>query len=146
MIKKHMPLLKQIAFFGLIGIVTLGIDIGVSSALFYVVQLPAYLASGAGFLSGFFFNFPMNRKKVFNHSVNDRFDLRTQIILYILLCIFNLVTTSFLVGVMVGANMPIQYAKIIVTVLIAFWNFVLFKTIIFSKRPTGYRPENTLNM
>ena len=136
MIKKHKSLLKQITIFGLIGLVTLGIDIFVSSTLFYVLHLPAFLASGIGFLSGFFFNFPMNRKKVFNHSANDRFDLRTQITFYITLCIFNLITTSILVDVMVNANVAIQYAKTIVTLIMAAWNFTLFKTIIFSKKPT----------
>jgi putative flippase GtrA len=133
--KKYIPILKQIIFFGLVGLVTLGIDVGVSAILFYSAHLPAYLASAIGFLSGFFFNFPMNRKRVFHHSAYDRFRLRTQVMMYILLSVFNLVTTSILVDIMVNAHIaPIQIAKLAVTVLIAIWNFVLFKALIFSKK------------
>lgn len=133
-VKKYIPLLKQILLFGIVGVVTLGIDVGISTLSYAIFHFPVYLASGVGFLSGFFFNFPMNRKKVFNHSDTDRFSLRMQVVFYILLCIFNLIVTSLLVDVMVNTNfLPIQYAKIVVTIMIAIWNFILFKAFIFSK-------------
>lgn len=120
--------------FGAVGVITLGIDVGVSTFLYNVTHLPAYLASAIGFLSGFFFNFPMNRKKVFHHSSKDRFSLHAQVGMYVVLCVFNLVVTSLLVEGMVRSGLlEIQYAKIVVTVLIAIWNFLLFKLVIFSK-------------
>lgn len=132
---KYSKLIKQVVFFGVVGVVTLLIDVGVSAACYYILHLPAYLASGVGFLSGFFFNFPMNRKRVFHHSIHDRFQFPTQVTLYIALCLFNLVITSLLVDLMVNSQLvPIQFAKIIVTVLIAVWNFLLFKFFIFSKK------------
>lgn len=134
-VKKYIPLFKQVILFGIIGVITLGIDVSVSTFLYVIVHFPAYLASAVGFLSGFFFNFPMNRKKVFNHTSADRFSLRTQVVLYISLCVFNLIVTSLLVDLMVGTELlPIQYAKVIVTVMIAVWNFLLFKLFIFSKQ------------
>lgn len=133
-IEKIKPLLIQVLIFGVVGVITLGIDIGVSTLLYAVFRLPAYLASGAGFLSGFFFNFPMNRKKVFYHSEADRFSFRIQVLFYVILCILNLVVTSLLVDLMVNTgSLLIQYAKIVVTIMIAIWNFILFKTFIFSK-------------
>lgn len=127
-------LIKQALLFGIVGIATLAIDIVVSSVLFYGLHLPAYIASAAGFLSAFIFNFPVNRKRVFKHSENDKFSLHAQAMMYVVLCVFNLFITSILVDVMVNTDLAqIQYAKVIVTILIAIWNFILFKTVIFSK-------------
>jgi len=96
--------------------------------------LPAFLASGIGFLSGFIFNFPVNRKKVFNHSQYDRFSLKIQITLYTLLSLFNLVATSSIIATLVNSNvLDIQWAKVVVTAVFAIWNFLVFNLFIFSK-------------
>jgi putative flippase GtrA len=144
-VKKYIPLIKQIILFGIVGVTTLGIDVGVSAFCYYVLHFPAYIASGTGFLSGFFFNFPMNRKRVFHHGANDRFSFKVQVILYIALSIFNLVITSLLVDLMVNNHfLVIQYAKMVVTALIAVWNFVLFKFLIFSKKEDVQRAQTSL--
>lgn len=135
MLRKRASLIKQILFFGVVGLLTLGIDVGVTTFLYETAHLPAYLASAIGFLSGFFFNFPMNRKKVFRHSKYDRFRLRLQVTMYIAIAIFNLIATSLIVELLVSTEiLQIQYAKIAVTVMIALWNFLLFKLVVFSKR------------
>jgi putative flippase GtrA len=127
-------LVNQIIFFGLVGAGSFLIDVIVTLFLFHTVGLSAFFASALGFLSAFFFNFPMNRKKVFHHTDNDRFSLRTQATFYTLLCIFNLFATSYLVEVFVSHEIiEIQYAKVLTTLLIAVWNFILFKFLIFSK-------------
>lgn len=132
--RKYSSLGIQIAFFLAVGLVTLGIDLTVTTILYNLFHLPAYLASGIGFLSGFFFNFPMNRKRVFKHSEYDRFSLHAQVVMYISLSLFNLFMTSFLVEVIVGSNIyTIGFAKLFVTALIAAWNFLIFKFLIFSK-------------
>ena len=128
-------LVVQIFLFGIVGITTLLVDTLVTSILYYIVHLPAFMASGVGFLSGFCVNFPLNRKQVFNHSEDDRFSLRAQIYLYASLSIFNLIATSMAVDVLVSTNMlEIQWAKIITTVVFAVWNFLVFKLFIFSKK------------
>lgn len=133
-VKKYVPLLKQIIFFGFVGFVTLGIDVTVTTTLYNVAHFPAYMASAIGFLSGFFFNFPMNRKRVFRHSSKDKFSLRAQVAMYVSLSLFNLAATSALVELLVVHDVVrIAIAKLLVTALISMWNFVLFKTIIFSK-------------
>lgn len=125
----------QIILFFLVGIATLLVDVAVTSMLYTLLHVPAAIASGAGFLSGFLFNFPMNRKKVFQHADNDRFSLKAQILQYAALSIFNLVATSLVVGFLTDSGiMTIQYAKVIVTAVFAVWNFVLFKFVIFSKK------------
>lgn len=126
--------LQQIIFFGLVGLVTLAIDVVVTKTLYQYVGLPAYLSSAFGFLLGFFFNFPMNRNKVFKHSSNDRFLLRSQIAMVLSLSIFNLIFTSAFVDTLVRLNvMDIVYVKMLATAIIAAWNFAIFKWFIFSK-------------
>lgn len=128
-------LVIQILLFGVVGVTTLAVDTLVTSILYYIAKMPAFMASGVGFLSGFCVNFPMNRKQVFNHSKDDRFSLKTQIYLYALLSIFNLIATSMMVDVLVKTNiLEIQWAKIITTVVFAIWNFLVFKLFIFSKK------------
>jgi len=57
-----------------------------------------------------------------------------QATLYFGLSLCNLVITSALVEFMVANNIvAIQFAKLIVTALIALWNFLIFKFVIFSK-------------
>ena len=128
-------LIVQILLFGIVGVTTLAVDTLVTSILYYIAKMPAFMASGIGFLSGFCVNFPMNRTQVFNHSKDDRFSLKTQIYLYALLSVFNLIATSMMVDVLVKTNiLEIQWAKIITTVVFAIWNFLVFKLFIFSKK------------
>ena len=128
-------LVVQIFLFGIVGITTLLVDTLVTSILYYIAHLPAFMASGIGFLSGFCVNFPLNRKQVFNHSEDDRFPLKAQIYLYASLSIFNLIATSVTVDVLVSTNiLEIQWAKIVTTVVFAVWNFLVFKLFIFSKK------------
>lgn len=130
--------IRQIVFFGIVGVITLIVDVTVTYALFHFAHFPAFLASGVGFLSGFLFNFPMNRKQVFRHNDNDRFSLKAQIILYATLSVFNLFATSMAVDALVSSDiLPIQTAKIVITALFAIWNFLVFKLFIFSKKPEG---------
>lgn len=132
---KYKKLITQITLFGTVGVVTLLIDLAVTVSLYRVLNFPAYLASGIGFLSGFFFNFPVNRHKVFNHSKYDRFSLHNQVLMVVSLSLFNLIATSAIVEFIVSNKIiEIQYAKIAVTVMIAVWNFLLFKFFIFSKK------------
>ena len=143
--KKYIPFVKQAFFFGVVGVFTLGIDVVVSTLFYSILHFPAYLASGIGFLSGFFFNFPMNRKKVFHHKDDDRFSLRSQVMLYVALSVFNLIVTSLIVDLMVSTNtLQIQYAKIIVTALVAIWNFLLFKFLIFSSTDQSHSASNSV--
>ena len=130
-------LVRQVILYGLVGGLTLLIDLTVTTVLYSVFHLRAFEAIGIGFLSGFMFNFPMNRKNVFRHQKNDRFSLKWQIVMYGLLCIFNLFATSTITQILVSHSLKIAYAKLVVTALIAGWNFLIFKLLIFSKlKPT----------
>lgn len=130
----HRKTMAQVFFFGLVGVVSLLIDVGITKYLYSLLGMPAYLASAFGFLSGFLFNFPMNRSRVFRHTNKSRFVLRNQVIMFLSLSLFNLVFTSFFVDTLVRLNLlDIVYAKILATAIIATWNFTIFKWVIFSK-------------
>lgn len=131
---KHKQTANEVVLFGLVGVATVAVDTAVSWACYHMLGFSPYTASAIGFLSGFVVNFPLNRKRVFKHSENDRFSLHTQIVLYALLSLFNLFATSLIVGLLVNHHLlPIQFAKLVVTAVFAIWNFVWFKVLIFSK-------------
>lgn len=134
--RKYSKLLKQVVLFGLVGVGSLLIDLTVTTSLYDFAHFPAYLAGCLGFSSAFFFNFPLNRKHVFNHTKHDKFSMRTQVILYVCLSLFNLMMTGLFMQLLVSrAGVQVSLAKISVTAVIAIWNFFVFKYLVFSKRP-----------
>lgn len=142
---KYSRLVKQIILFGLVGGTSLLIDICVTTALYDLAHLPPYLAGGIGFLSAFFFNFPINRKHVFSHTKYDRFSMKIQIMLYASLSLLNLIITATLTQILVDdVHLQISLAKICVAVLIALWNFFIFKYCVFSKRPQYVEIESLI--
>jgi len=133
---KHLKLIRQVGLFGLVGVASLLIDLCVTTALYNYAHFPPYLAGTLGFLSAFFFNFPINRKHVFNHTEHDKFSLKIQVISYISLSLFNLFITGLFMQILVKhLSVQVSLAKICVTGVIAVWNFLIFKFVIFSKRP-----------
>lgn len=130
-IKKN---LLQFSLFALVGITTLLIDIFVTTTLYNVFSVAPFIASAVGFCSGFFFNFPVNRHKVFKHSEHDKFSLKIQITLVLVLSTFNLVFTSFVTQILVTHNvLQISIAKVLLTVIIAIWNFFILRFFVFAK-------------
>ena len=125
---------KQFIFFILVGIFSLGIDIGVTTAFYNYFSFSAFYASFVGFLTGFLFNFPVNRQKVFRNSNGNKFSLRAQLIIFLSLSIFNLFASSAAISMLVSAHiLEIGYAKILMAGIVALWNFVILKYLIFSK-------------
>jgi putative flippase GtrA len=135
-LKKQAKLIRQVVFFGLVGAGSLLIDLVVTMSLYNYAHFPPGIAGTIGFLSAFFFNFPINRKHVFHHTQRDRFSLKTQAVLYATLSLVNLGMTGGLMQLLVTLELlQIGWAKVVVTGVIAGWNFLLFKFFIFSKKP-----------
>lgn len=127
-------IIKQYLFYLVIGLITLIIDTAVAAIFYDIFDIQAFISSGLGFLAGFIFSFPINRRKVFRHSDKDRFSMRSQLIMYAGLAIFNLIFTSLLVHAAVDwLNFNIVVAKMFTTGAMSIWNFVIFRYLIFSK-------------
>ena len=85
----------------------------------------------------------MNRKQVFRHNEHDRFPLKTQIILYVLLSVFNLFATSVAVDALVNFRiLEIQWAKVIITAIFAVWNFLVFRLVILPREKMSKENSN----
>ncbi len=122
----------QPVLFLFVGVITLVIDVVTTSFAFRTLGLDAFISSAIGFFVGFVFNFPANRNRVF--SVRDRdhiFTSTQQVVLFLTLAVANILTTSFIIDVLVGVSVPIEIAKIVVTAGMAVWNFFILKYGIF---------------
>lgn len=124
----------QVVLFGLVGLGSLLIDLLVTTLLYRRVGFPASISGVCGFLSAFFFNFPINRKHVFHHTDADRFSLKAQVLMFITLSLVNLVITGLAMHLLVEVmSVNVTLAKALTTGAIAVWNFVIMKMVIFSK-------------
>ncbi|MEO5949044.1 MAG: GtrA family protein [Candidatus Saccharimonas sp.] len=126
--------IKQIILFGIVGVISLVIDTSVTWFLYEIIAVPVAIASIVGFFSAFAFNFPVNRKRVFHHTDNDRYALHVQIALYAALLFFNAGFTAVAAYLLVKGGLSIVATKILLTALIAIWNFLLFRYVVFAKQ------------
>lgn len=135
MVVKISYLLKrQLLMFLVVGLITLAIDVFVSWSTYNYLDVSSYTASCLGFMAGFAFNFPANRHKVFSHTSADRFKLSVQVTMFSMLVLFNLFVSTFFTGYLVEQGIfEISMAKIMITAIIASWNFFILKNIVFSK-------------
>lgn len=131
---KYIKLFRQVFLFGVVGVISLLIDITVTTFLYTHLHFPPYLAGSIGFLTAFFFNFPINRKHVFNHKENYRHSIKTQAIGYAALSVFNLLVTAVFMQILVSKlKVKVELAKLLVAAVIAVWNFAIYKFLIFAK-------------
>lgn len=130
LINKHRTLINFLITGGILFV----IDFGVSLFMYYLVGLGPGISSGIGFTAGFIVGFTLNKKWVFKHDSKSRFNVSAQLILYLLLAVFNLIISSVAVEVIVGKGIMIEIVKPITVIVIAFWNFLIFKFFIFSKK------------
>jgi putative flippase GtrA len=128
--------LKQLVSYGIVGLASFCIDVSLTTAAYDVLRVSPFAAGVVGFVAGFLFGFPVNRKHVFDHTKHDKYSLRTQVTAYAGLCGANLLITGTLTQLLVeDARLRIFVAKVCVTALIAVWNFFILKYLVFSKRP-----------
>jgi len=91
-------------------------------------RIPLETSNIISFTAGFFISFSLNKMWVFTATKNTA----RQMLLYFLLSIFNLIVGTFMIWFLVNNICVWQYAaKIIIMILIATWNFFIYKKIIF---------------
>lgn len=129
--KMSLPNPKQFAAYLGTGLLTTAFDATVTFCLYEFASFSAFFSSAIGFLSGFFIHFPLNRNKVFFSMQGQRFKIKAQILLYILLSVFNLISTSLAVAFLVHLGIQIVISKFFVAGVFVIWNFAVFKFFIF---------------
>jgi putative flippase GtrA len=96
--------------------------------LLLVSGLPLFAANSISFLGGLAVSFFLNKRWVFLNKGR----MTRQIVLYVTLAGVNLLTGNMVIWLLVeNTYSSAMLAKIIVMILIAIWNYLLFSRIIF---------------
>lgn len=126
----------QLLLYIVAGFTTLGVEYVVFLIAFYLVGLPVVAANIISFCVALLTSFLLNKRVVFKVD-QSRHGSSRQMVQYVCLAICNLLITTTGIYYVVEAGVPAFLAKLGFIGLIASWNFVLFKKVIFAdQNPT----------
>lgn len=97
------------------------------SFLLFILALPLVAANALSFMMGLIVSFSLNRSWVFGSKGNTK----KKFAQYFLLALINLTLGSLIILALVTAGIPALIAKVVVMLLIATWNYLIFSKIIF---------------
>lgn len=120
--------------FLLVGGILFVVDYTVSVAAFYLLSVPAGLASALGFMASFIIGFTLNRSIVFAHSEKSKFSVHAQVSLYLTLALANMFISATFVQVSDNLGIKIQLSKPLITAVIAVWNYLILGKYIFQSK------------
>lgn len=103
-------------------------------AIYYILSVPPELANIVSFALGLITSFTLNKLWVFGHQEQD-VNGKSQAALYALLALVNLALTTLGIHLLVEHDVPAFIAKLVLIVLVAGWNFIIFRKIIFRSGP-----------
>lgn len=106
---------------------------------FYVLSLPLWTATTLGYLGGLCVSFFINRTWVFGMNGKQR-KMTRQLVEYVILLLFNYVFTVFAIRISDSIGITPAISKIVITILIAFWNYIIFNKVIFSQNKDKLSP------
>lgn len=119
---------RQFFRYLLVGGSSFALEYGSFFLLLQVYQLHYLIANSIVYPTVSLLNFALNRSWTFN-SKNH---LGRQALLYLALIGFNFLAGSLLLYILSGQlQIPPQWAKIAVMVMIVLWNFILYKKVIY---------------
>lgn len=99
--------------------------------LFYTFGLGAVSSNTISFCLALSVSFVMNRQWVFKHTDMNSKKWHNQLVMYFCLAILNLIVTNLSIHALVGWSVPAYIAKLLLIGLVASWNFVIYKRLIF---------------
>ena len=119
-------LIAQFMKFGIVGVIAFVIDYGVMIFLTEVFGVPYLISTTVSFVVSVIFNYFASMRFVFKRK--DDMSRRREFIIFIVLSVCGLGINDFLMWLMVD-SLYIDYrlSKIVVTVVVAVWNFVTRK-------------------
>lgn len=119
-------LIAQFMKFGIVGVIAFVIDCGVMIFLTEVFGVPYLISTTISFVVSVIFNYFASMRFVFKRK--DDMSRRREFIIFIVLSVCGLGINDLLMWLMVD-SLYIDYrlSKIVVTVVVAVWNFVTRK-------------------
>lgn len=119
-------LIAQFMKFGIVGVIAFVIDYGVMIFLTEVFAVPYLISTTISFVVSVIFNYFASMRFVFKRK--DDMSRRREFIIFIVLSVCGLGINDLLMWLMVD-SLYIDYrlSKIVVTVVVAVWNFVTRK-------------------
>lgn len=119
-------LIAQFMKFGIVGVIAFAIDYGVMIFLTEVFGVPYLISTTISFVVSVIFNYFASMRFVFKRK--DDMSRRREFIIFIVLSVCGLGINDLLMWLMVD-SLYIDYrlSKIVVTVVVAVWNFVTRK-------------------
>lgn len=119
-------LIAQFMKFGIVGVIAFVIDYGVMIFLTEVFGVPYLISTTISFVVSVIFNYFASMRFVFKRK--DDMSRRRELIIFIVLSVCGLGINDLLMWLMVD-SLYIDYrlSKIVVTVVVAVWNFVTRK-------------------
>lgn len=119
-------LIAQFMKFGIVGVIAFVIDYGVMIFLTEVFGVPYLISTTISFVVSVIFNYFASMRFVFKRK--DDMSRRCEFIIFIVLSVCGLGINDLLMWLMVD-SLYIDYrlSKIVVTVVVAVWNFVTRK-------------------
>ena len=119
-------LIAQFMKFGVVGVIAFVIDYGLMVFLTEVFGVPYLISATISFAVSVVFNYVASMRYVFKRK--DDMSRRREFIIFIILSIIGLGLNDLFMWLMVDfASIDYRISKIVVTVLVAIWNFVTRK-------------------
>lgn len=115
----------------LIGGLAFAVDYLVLLGGYYALSLPLWVATTLGYLGGLCASFFINRAWVFGERGKQR-KMTRQLAEYVLLLTFNYLFTVLAIRISHGRGISPALSKIVITAMIAGWNYVIFNKVIFA--------------
>lgn len=129
-------LMEQIMKFGIVGVLSFGIDFGIYTLLVYFTPVPLLVANFFGFTISVVFNYIMSMKYVFERK--DNIDKKAEFVIFVVLSLVGLALNEFLVWMFVEFtyeniaivsqllthNMMKLIGKILATGIVMVYNFI----------------------
>lgn len=119
-------LIAQFMKFGIVGVIAFLIDYGLMVALTEFFGVPYLISNTISFTVSVVFNYVASMRYVFERR--DDMSRRREFIIFVVLSIIGLILNDLFMWLFVSVWLiDYRIAKIIVTVLVALWNFVTRK-------------------
>lgn len=125
-------LLAQFAKFGVVGVIAFVIDYGLMIFLTEVFNIPYLISTTVSFIVSVIFNYFASMRFVFKRK--DDMSRRREFIIFVVLSVIGLIINDVFMWLMVDfLFVDYRISKIVVTFIVAVWNFVTRKIFLEAK-------------